>query len=226
MLLHRIGGGKMYIDPLKDVRPILNKNIFNLRNTMFQATKPSKELRKTINQMTKFNDIYKNTLLDMGHINLKNIDTSNLVKIKVPTIDISMNFRNNLFSENTLQAFKTQSNFSVKEITRINNVLRYSFINPIHLSSVSDSFNSSYPISNKRENRKEDDVDDTKMQKYAPPTKKMINATSLVFTPNISWSLFSGVMYNEPVNVPISIFVLLISLICFYLTFDYKSDDE
>lgn len=137
-----------------------------------------------------------------------------------------MNFRNNLFSENTLQAFKTQSNFSVKEITRINNVLRYSFINPIHLSSVSDSFNSSYPISNKRENRKEDDVDDTKMQKYAPPTKKMINATLLVFTPNISWSLFSGVMYNEPVNVPISIFVLLISLICFYLTFDYKSDDE
>ena len=56
--------------------------------------------------------------------------------------------------------------------------------------------------------------------------KKMINATSLVFTPNISWSLFSGAMYNEPVNIPISIFVLIISLVCFYLTFDYKSDDE
>lgn len=226
MLLHQIGGDKMYIDPLKDIRPILNKNISNLRNTVFEATKPSKELRKTINQMTKFNNVYKNTLPNMVHINLINIDTSNLIEIKVPTIEISMNFRNNLFSENTLQAFKTQSNFPIKEITRINNILRYSFINPIHLSSVSDSFNSSYPISNKRENRKEDDVDDTKMQKYAPPTKKMINATSLVFTPNISWSLFSGVMYNEPVNVPISIFVLLISLICFYLTFDYKSDDE
>ncbi|MFP4920140.1 hypothetical protein ACJVVW_01040 [Staphylococcus coagulans] len=216
----------MYIDPLKDISPILNKNIFNLRSTVFEATKPSKELRKTINQMTKFNNIYKNTLLNMGHVNLINIDTSNLLKIKVPTIDISMNFRNNLFSENTLQAFKTQSNFSIKEITRINNILRYSFINTVNFRSVSDSFNSSYPINNKRENRKEDDVDDTKLQKYAPPTKKMINATSLVFTPNISWSLFSGAMYNEPVNVPISIFVLLISLICFYLTFDYKKDDK
>lgn len=218
MLLHQIGGDKMYIDPLKDIRPILNINISNLRNTVFEATKPSKELRKTINQMTEFNNIYKNTLLS--------IDTSNLVKIKVPTIDISMNFRNNLFSENTLQAFKTQSNFPIKEITRINNILRYSFINTVNFPSVSDSFNSSYPINNKRENRKEDDVDDTKLQKYAPPTKKMINATSLVFTPNISWALFSGAMYNESVNVPISIFVLLISLVCFYLTFEYKKDDE
>ncbi|PCF80945.1 hypothetical protein B4W74_04590 [Staphylococcus intermedius] len=216
----------MYIDPFKDVRPVLNNTIFNLRNAVFEATKPSKELRKTINQMTKFNNIYKNTLLNMGHINLINIDTSNLVKIKVPTIDISMNFRNNLFSENALQAFKTQSNFPIKEITRINNILRYSFINTVNFRSVSDSFNSPYPINNKRENRKEDDVDDTKLQKYAPPTKKIINATSLVFTPNISWSLFSGAMYNEPVNVPISIFVLIISLVCFYLTFDYKSDDK
>ncbi|MFO3694290.1 hypothetical protein WER97_11340 [Staphylococcus felis] len=216
----------MYIDPFKDVRPTLNKTIFNLRTAVFEATKPSKEFRKTINQMTKFNNVYKKALINTGRVNLINIDTSNLVKISVPTVNISMNFRNNLFSENTLNAFKSQSNFPIKEITRINNALRYSFINTVNFHSVSNSFNSSYPINNKRENRKEDDVDNTKLQKYAPPTKKMINATSLVFIPNISWGLFSGAMYNEPVNVPISIFVLLISLICFYLTFDYKSDDE
>ncbi|SUM72791.1 hypothetical protein [Staphylococcus hominis] len=217
----------MYIDPLKNVKPIIDKNTSNLKGAALRVTKLSEESRQVINKdMLKYSQIYKKALLNLGHVNVSNLKPSDLIRIKVPNINVANNFKNNLFSENTLDIFKANSQFSPKEISRVNDALRYSFINTVKFPTVSNSFDSSYPIHEIREDEPENKVNNMSLQKFVPPSKTLINATSILFFPNTAWKLFSNFVYNEQINIPISTFVLFISLVFFFLTFNYNSHDE
>ena len=91
----------MYIDPLKSVRPIIDKNFYELRNAAMRATTPPREIRQVMNQTMKFDYIYK----DVGKIAIQlksnNFDTSNLFKISSPSINVAKILETIYFPKNS-----------------------------------------------------------------------------------------------------------------------------
>ncbi|WP_257643688.1 hypothetical protein [Staphylococcus haemolyticus] len=179
----------MYIDPLKSVRPIIDKNFYELRNAAMRATTPSREIRQVMNQTMKFDYIYK----DVGKIAIQlksnNFDTSNLFKISSPSINVAKNFRNNLFSEKILNDFISSTDFQKNEVLKISNRLRQSFINTVDVSSFSETVDSPHPIDEIYRDYYNDIFKEALNHKFIYPSAKFVKKS---FSSICLWCYWTG----------------------------------
>lgn len=142
------------------------------------------------------------------------------------TLFNSYNFQQNLFSDKAFKEFIDVSNFSPNEITRMNNILRNSFIDTVSFSFFSEAIEPADPIEHEKTDNKNKDLPNAMLQNYLPPTKSLFHNVSVAFIGGVPFSIYWNSSNNEPVNIPISVFVLMISLICYYLTSDTQEDSS
>ncbi|PMC20518.1 hypothetical protein CJ235_02265 [Staphylococcus pettenkoferi] len=215
----------MYNDPLKNVRPIIDKNIYELRNVAMTATKPSREIRQVINQTMIFDYIYKD--IEKIPIQLKsiNFDTSNLLKISAPSINIAKNFRNNLFSEEILNDFISSTNFQKNEVLKISNRLRQSFINTVDVSSFSETIDSPHPIDEIYRDYYNNIFKEALNHKFIYPSAKFVKNVSVASASSVIGPVLLRTILDQYVNYFVFSSVIAILFTCFLIANCFAEDD-
>lgn len=215
----------MYIDPLKNVRPIINKKFYELRNAAMTVTKPSREIRQVINQTMKFDYIYK----DVGKIAIQlksnNFDTSNLFKISTPSINVAKNFRNNLFSEKLLNDFISSTNFQKNEVLKISNRLRQSFINTVDVSSFIETVDSPHPIDEIYHNHYNNIFKEALNHKFIYPSAKFVKNVSVASASSVTGPVLLRTILDQYVNYFVFASVIAILFTCFLIANCFVEDD-
>lgn len=215
----------MYNDPLKNVRPIIDKNFYELRNAAMTATKPSREIRQVINQTMKFDYIYK----DVGKIAIQlksnNFDTSNLFKISAPSINVAKNFRNNLFSEKLLNDFISYTNFQKNEVLKISNRLRQSFINTVDISSFIETVDSPHPIDEIYRDHYNNIFKEALNHKFIYPSAKFVKNVSVVSASSVTGPVLLRTTLDQYVNYFVFSSVIAILFTCFLIANCFVEDD-
>lgn len=215
----------MYNDPLKNVRPIINKNFYELRNAAMTVTKPSREIRQVINQTMKFDYIYK----DVGKIAIQlksnNFDTSNLFKISTPSINVAKNFRNNLFSEKLLNDFISSTNFQKNEVLKISNRLRQSFINTVDVSSFIETVDSPHPIDEIYHNHYNNIFKEALNHKFIYPSAKFVKNVSVASASSVTGPVLLRTILDQYVNYFVFASVIAILFTCFLIANCFVEDD-
>lgn len=215
----------MYNDPLKNVRPIINKNFYELRNAAMTATKPSREIRQVINQTMKFDYIYK----DVGKIAIQlksnNFDTSNLFKISAPSINVAKNFRNNLFSEKLLNDFISSTNFQKNEVLKISNRLRQSFINTVDVSSFIETVDSPHPIDEIYRDHYNNIFKEALNHKFIYPSAKFVKNVSVASASSVTGPVLLRTILDQYVNYFVFASVIAILFTCFLIANCFVEDD-
>lgn len=215
----------MYIDPLKSVRPIIDKNFYELRNATMTATTPSREIRQVMNQTMKFDYIYK----DIGKIAIQlksnNFDTSNLLKISAPSINIARNFRNNLFSEKLLNDFISSTNFQKNEVLKISYRLRQSFINTVDVSSFSETIDSPHPIDEVYRDYYNNIFKEALNHKFIYPSAKFVKKVSVESATSVTGSVLLRTILDQYVNYFVFSSVIAILFTCFLIANCFVEDD-
>lgn len=215
----------MYIDPLKSVRPIIDKNFFELRNAAMRATTPSREIRQVMNQTMKFDYIYK----DVGKIAIQlksnNFDTSNLFKISSTSINVAKNFRNNLFSEKILNDFISSTDFQKNEVLKISNRLRQSFINTVDVSSFSETVDSPHPIDEIYRDYYNDIFKEALNHKFIYPSAKFVKKVSVASASGVTGPVLLRTILDQYVNYFVFSSVIAILFTCFLIANCFVEDD-
>lgn len=215
----------MYIDPLKNVRPLIDKNIYELRNAAMKATTPSREIRQVMNQTMKFDYIYK----DVGKIAIQlksnNFDTSNLFKISAPSIYIAKSFRNNLFSEKLLNDFISSTNFQKNEVLKISNRLRQSFINTVDISSFSETVDSPHPIDEIYRDYYNNIFKEALNHKFIYPSAKFVKKVSVASASSVTGPVLLRTILDQYVNYFVFSSVIAILFTCFLIAICFVEDD-
>ena len=215
----------MYIDPLKSVRPIIDKNFYELRNAAMTATTPSRGIRQVMNQTMKFDYIYK----DIGKIAIQlksnNFDTSNLLKISAPSINIARNFRNNLFSEKLLNDFISSTNFQKNEVLKISYRLRQSFINTVDVSSFSETIDSPHPIDEVYRDYYNNIFKEALNHKFIYPSAKFVKKVSVESATSVTGSVLLRTILDQYVNYFVFSSVIAILFTCFLIANCFVEDD-
>ncbi|MBW5905566.1 hypothetical protein [Staphylococcus haemolyticus] len=215
----------MYIDPLKSVRPIIDKNFYELRNAAMRATTPSREIRQVMNQTMKFDYIYK----DVGKIAIQlksnNFDTSNLFKISSTSINVAKNFRNNLFSEKILNDFISSTDFQKNEVLKISNRLRQSFINTVDVSSFSETVDSPHPIDEIYRDYYNDIFKEALNHKFIYPSAKFVKNVSVASASSVTGPVLLRTTLDQYVNYFVFSSVIAILFTCFLIANCFAEDD-
>lgn len=137
MLLHQIGGDKMYIDPLKDVRGVLTQTSANLKQTTNMALKPSFEIRTT------FNNVFQQTRPVIKPFIFNN---SSVFKLNIQINLTFQQFRNRLFSDEILNDFIKSTQFPRDEILKVNNRIRQTLIKSYRINTLPKPFKFAQPV--------------------------------------------------------------------------------
>lgn len=215
----------MYIDPLKNVKPIIDKNFYELRNAAMRVTTSSKEIRQVMNQTMKFDYIYK----DIGKIaiqsKLNNFDTSNLFRVSTPSITIAKNFRNNLFSEKLLNDFISSTNFQENEVLKISNRLRQSFINTVDVSSFSETVDSPHPIDEIYRDYYNNIFKEALNHKFIYPSAKFVKKISVASASSVTRPVLLRTILDQYVNYFVFSSVIAILFTCFLIANCFVEDD-
>lgn len=215
----------MYIDPLKSVRPLIDENFYELRNAAMTATTPSREIRQVMNQTMKFDYIYK----DIGKIAIQlksnNFDTSNLLKISAPSINIARNFRNNLFSEKLLNDFISSTNFQKNEVLKISYRLRHSFINTVDVSSFSETIDSPHPIDDVYRDYYNNIFKEALNHKLIYPSAKFVKKVSVASASSVTGPVLLRTILDQYVNYFVFSSVIAILFTCFLIANCFVEDD-
>lgn len=215
----------MYIDPLKSVRPIIDKNFYELRNAAMRATTPSREIRQVMNQTMKFDYIYK----DVGKIAIQlksnNFDTSNLFKISSTSINVAKNFRNNLFSEKILNDFISSTDFQKNEVLKMSNRLRQSFINTVDVSSFSETVDSPHPIDEIYRDYYNDIFKEALNHKFIYPSAKFVKKVSVASASGVTGPVLLRTILDQYVNYFVFSSVIAILFTCFLIANCFVEDD-
>lgn len=215
----------MYIDPLKSVRPIIDKNFYELRNAAMRATTPSREIRQVMNQTMKFDYIYK----DVGKIAIQlksnNFDTSNLFKISSPSINVAKNFRNNLFSEKILNDFISSTDFQKNGVLKISNRLRQSFINTVDVSSFSETIDSPHPIDEIYRDYYNNIFKEALNHKFIYPSAKFVKNVSVASASSVTGPVLLRTILDQYVNYFVFSSVIAILFTCFLIANCFAEDD-
>jgi len=211
----------MYYDYSKYLREILNAQSRQMSLISSIPQKNLESLLKSANISTQILSTYNKSLLNPGYFNvINNINIQDALNIELPSIFKDRNFQQNLFSEKVLNNFMEFSNFAPNDITRMNDILRNSFIDAVKFSSFIEAVEPADPIEDEKTDDENKDFPNTMLQNYLPPSKSLFNNVSMTFIGGVPFNIYWHSSNNEPVNIPISVFVLMVSLICYYFTID------
>ncbi|MEB6229069.1 hypothetical protein [Staphylococcus xylosus] len=112
-----------YIDPLKNVRAIINKNISTLKSTQYLINKSFANSKYAIKSVNELNNLYRKTLLEIGNAGVLNLKLSGIT-----TVPNFKNFQSNLFSNDSMNSFKELVDINFDTIDKTIEIMRYEYV--------------------------------------------------------------------------------------------------
>lgn len=212
MLLHQIGGDKMYIDPLKNVRGVLNERISSLQSAVDIAMKPTRETLCSIKQTGIYNQLQ---LFE----SMNNDWNRTFMNLKLETVNNALLFNKNLFSNKVLNDFIESTTISKNEVLKMSNALRNFSVDVVSTSAFTEPVNSSHPV-----NIEQDESDNNRsnwmfyVNHIYTSSSNFITVINGGISGGAALDFLSRLAYGQPINGPFYIWVLFFTYFFHLLT--------
>lgn len=217
----------MYIDPLRNVRGIINKTVSDLESAKQTALKPLLLSNQNLTNTLEINKQLTNQLLRMGSVNVVNLKLSELITLakkpsfnwNFPYISNPYNFQRNLFSEKAIKSFKNSYGFDDDVVSQAQQTIRDFYINPTAISTLTESINSTYPVNNQNTYSRYDEFINALKNDYPHPFKKVIRWSSSIIGSADIENFVIHYINNEDLHIQTSLIFVIVCLITFLSTY-------
>ncbi|WP_186434585.1 hypothetical protein [Staphylococcus agnetis] len=200
----------MYIDPLKNVRGLLDEQISSLQSAVDIAMKPTRETLCSIKQTGIYNQLQ---LFE----SMNNDLNRTFMNLKLETVNNALLFNKNLFSNKVLNDFIESTTISKNEVLKMSNALRDLNIN-ITIPRFSESINSANQINEPQNNGNHKEFKKILNNHVITPSNELANLSSkTIFVETIA-DFVLRLMHQDPVNTSVYIWVLFFSYLGVCLT--------
>lgn len=217
----------MYIDPLRNVRGIINKTVSDLESAKRTALKPSLLSNQNLTNTLEINKQLKNQLLRMGNVNVVNLKLSELITLtrkpsfnwNFPNISNPYNFQRNLFSEKAIKSFKNSYGFDDDVVSQAQQTIRDFYINPTAISTLVETINSTYPINNQNADNKYNKFIDAFKNDYPHPFKTVVRWSSSIGASTDIGNFATNYINDNDLHIQNSLILAIVCLISFLSTY-------
>ncbi|MDU0439385.1 hypothetical protein [Staphylococcus haemolyticus] len=217
----------MYIDPLRNVRGIINKTVSDLESAKRTALKPLLLSNQNLTNTLEINKQLKNQLLRMGSVNVVNLKLSELITLTRKSsfnwnstyISNPYNFQRNLFSEKAIKSFKNSYGFDDDIVSQAQQTIRDFYINPTAISTLTESINATYPVNNQNTHSRYDEFINALKNDYPHPFKTVIRWSSGIVGSADIGNFATNYINDNDLHIQNSLILAIVCLISFLSTY-------
>lgn len=217
----------MYIDPLRNVRGIINKTVSDLESAKRTALKPLLLSNQNLTNTLEINKQLKNQLLQMGSVNVVNLKLSELITLtRKPSfnwnssyISNPYNFQRNLFSKKAIKSFKNSYGFDDDVVSQAQQTIRDFYINPAAISTLVETINTTNPIKNNQYQTNDNKLKKMFLNKNALPYNVYIKKGGHTLFTTDAGNFIVNFINENSLHVERSLLIAVMALLMYLYSF-------